>query len=167
MARHSPEAIAAKLSQQIGRPGNAPLPAPPDDMPEAAAALWRTVLASMPADHFERSDLPLLAAYCQTRAIAADIYAEIAAGADRAEALKDLDRVEGIASRQARQLRIHPQHRHGSGRADQRASPTGATSGGYHLEHRFDDPAAEIDFHRQQAAEMFGANGKANDHGHD
>lgn len=49
------------------RPGSLPAP---DDLPDAARALWGEVMRSTPEQQWRPGDLPLLAVYCRTHELA-------------------------------------------------------------------------------------------------
>lgn len=45
-------------------------PDAPKRLPKVAKAMWKQIVSSLPADHFRRSELPLLEKYC----MAEDLY---------------------------------------------------------------------------------------------
>lgn len=53
-------------------------PAPPKGLPDAAAEVWRDIVTTCPADWFNRSHYPMLAAYCR-HSVRADELAELIA----------------------------------------------------------------------------------------
>jgi phage terminase small subunit len=53
--------------------------AAPDDLPEPARALWAEVMRSTPEQQWRPGDLPLLAVYCRTHALASEAAARLEA----------------------------------------------------------------------------------------
>jgi phage terminase small subunit len=44
-------------------------PKPPKNLPKRAKAVWKDIVDTLPADHFRKSELPLLVKYCMAEHI--------------------------------------------------------------------------------------------------
>lgn len=114
-------------------------PAPPSDLGEAEAEVWKDTVGTMPSGWFSRAQYPVLIAYCRHTARAAQLAGLIAQfepewlGVDGG--LQRLDKLLAMAERETRalsacarsmrlthQAQIQPR---GAGRAVQNAPPDG------------------------------------------
>ena len=87
-------------------------PDPPEDMPEAAAAVWRDAVASMKKMHFSRETHALLTRYCNAMATCSRLEVELArtevADPNYGRFLKELNTTSTTALSYARALRLTP-----------------------------------------------------------
>ncbi len=131
MSRKSAAALSI-LTPAFGRPD------PPTDLGAAEADLWRSVVATKPADWFTRDTQPLLAAYCQAivswRNISTQVAAFDVAWLATDDGLKRYDRLMKMQDRQARvmasmatKMRLTQQSKYGPRAADT-ASKAGAAA---------------------------------------
>ena len=82
-------------------------PSPPAALPVTAKRAWRDIVASLPADWFTPSDLPLLQEYCLTTAIfLPEINALIEVAGVTARELRTRDALLRQSARLARELRL-------------------------------------------------------------
>lgn len=130
MSRKSAASLAI-VTPAFGRPD------PPLELKAAEAEIWRTVVATKPAEWFSRDTHPLLIAYCRAK-IGADVVAKQVAAFDEAwltdpEGLKRYERLLRMARSQAATLaqlatkmRISQQSRYDTRVAANAAKPSAA-----------------------------------------
>ena len=53
-------------------------PAPPADLPEAACAVWRSIVSGYPTPHFTGANLVLLETFCRARAFVSECDKHVA-----------------------------------------------------------------------------------------
>jgi phage terminase small subunit len=89
-----------------GRVGAQKRPEPPDHFDDDHAAIWRKVVARLPADWFPDETLPLLEAYCyhvaQLRQVS-ELIADMLSDKDGFE-IKDYDRLSKMQERETRAI---------------------------------------------------------------
>lgn len=101
-------------------------PAAPAGLSKLEAAAWKALVADWPADHFKRSDLPLLAEYIRALSMAEELGGQV----DKCDDMQELKTVLDLRDREsrraaalARTLRLAPQSRY-----DRHATATMANS---------------------------------------
>lgn len=130
MSRKSAAALSV-VAPEFGRPD------PPADLKPPEAEVWRSVVATKPADWFTRDTHPLLSAYCRAK-IASDIVAEEIAAFEtkwlqNGDGLQRYDKLLAMQYRQgmlmaslATKMRLSQQSRYGPRAADTKARPSAA-----------------------------------------
>ena len=82
-------------------------PSPPVSLSDEAAAEWREVVGSLPADHFGRAVQPLLEAYCSNVIAMRDIDQRIQAlTGNESDALGRYDRLLTMRGREAGRMAV-------------------------------------------------------------
>ena len=130
MSKKSAAALSV-VAPEFGRPD------PPSDLRPDEAEVWRTVVATKPADWFSRDTHPLLSAYCRascsSKAIAKQVDAFDPEWMESHDGLMRYNRLMAMQHRQAMvmanlatKMRISQQSKYGARAAEAKARPSSA-----------------------------------------
>ena len=82
-------------------------PAPPADLTEAQAAMWRDTVSSVPHDWFGRECFPILAGYCRHVVRARRLDEEIEKRTASVDDPTLIEKLYAMAEREARTVLVH------------------------------------------------------------